>query len=77
MLTPAKPMRSGVAEIGEHAIAHVFRNKPVEPGVDLGDGAMIGGNDFAQILKIELRCECRRADQIAEHHCQLPAFGLS
>jgi len=68
-------MGSRVAEINQHAIAHVFGDEAVEPGDGLGDGAVISGNDLAQILGIEARGERRRADEIAEHDCQLPALG--
>ena len=36
---------------------------------------MIRGDDLAQILGIEARRKLGRADQIAEHHRQLPALG--
>ena len=38
---------------------------------------MICGDDLAQILGIEPRRERGRADQVAEHHRQLPAFGIA
>ena len=69
-------MRLRIAEIDQHPVAHVFGDKAVEPGDHLGDGAVIGGDDLAQILGIEPRGERGRADQIAEHHRQLPAFGI-
>ena len=58
------------------AVAHIFGDKAVEPGDHLGDGAVIGADDLAQILRIEPRRQRRRADEVAEHHRQLPAFGL-
>ena len=48
-------MRLRVAEIDQHAVAHVLGDKAVEPGDDLGDGAVIGADDLAQILGIEPR----------------------
>jgi hypothetical protein len=50
-------MRPRVAEINENTVAHVFRNKAIEPGDDLGDGTVIRGDDLAQILGIEPRRE--------------------
>jgi hypothetical protein len=35
-----------------------------------------GADDLAQILGVEPRRQRRRADQIAEHHRQLPPFGI-
>src|SRR5262249_35752552 len=46
-------MRPRVAEISQDSVAHVFRDKAVEPANDLSDGAMIGGDDLAQILRVE------------------------
>jgi len=65
-----------VAEINQYAVAHVPRDEAIEPDDDFGDGAVIGGDNLAEILGIETRRERRRADQVAEHHCQLPAFGV-
>jgi hypothetical protein len=68
-------MCSRVAKIDQRAVAHVIRDKAIEPGDDYGDGAMIRGDDLAQILGIEPRRERGRADQIAEHNRELPPFG--
>jgi hypothetical protein len=43
----------------------------------IGDDAVIGGVDVAQILGIEARRQRRRTDQVAEHHGQLPASACS
>ncbi len=65
-----------IAEIGEHAVAHVLGDKPAGALDDRGDAAVIGAEDRAQILRVEPRRQRRRADQIAEHHGQLPPLGL-
>jgi hypothetical protein len=46
-------MGSRIAEINEHAVAHVLRDKAVEAIDDVADGAVISGVDFAQFLRIE------------------------
>ena len=69
-------MGSRVAEIDQDTVAHVLGDKAIESGDDSGDRAVIGGDDLAQILGVEPRGQRGRADQIAEHHRQLPAFGL-
>jgi hypothetical protein len=61
-LRPHRPlgivlMRSRVAEIDQHAVAHVLGDKPVQASDNLGDGAVICGDDFTQILRIERRSE--------------------
>jgi hypothetical protein len=67
---------SRVAEINQHSVAHILGDKPIEASDDVGDGAVVGGDNLAQILGIEPRRQLGRPDQIAEHHGQLPAFGL-
>jgi hypothetical protein len=69
-------MRSRVTEIDQHAVAHVFRDKAIEPGDHLGDPAVICGDDLAQILGVEPPRQRGRADQVAKHHRKLPAFGI-
>src|SRR5215472_5282641 len=65
-----------IAEIDENAVAHVLRDKSIEAADDIGDSAVIGGDDLAVILGIEARGERGRADEIVEHHRQLAAFRL-
>ena len=68
-------MRTRKPEIHQYAVAHVLGDKAVEAPDDLGDAAMVCGDDLAQILGIELRGKRGRAHEIAEHHRQLPALG--
>jgi hypothetical protein len=59
-------VRLRVAEVDEHAVAHVFGDEAGEAGNGVGDAAVVGADDLAQILGIEPRRQRRRADQIAE-----------
>ena len=68
-------MRSRVAKIGEHAVAHVPGDKAVGLLDHFGDSTVIGGHDLSEILGIEPRRESGRADKVAEHHGQLPSCG--
>lgn len=68
-------MRLGIPEINQHTVAHIPRDIPAKTLDRLGDAAVIGADDSAQILRIEPRRQRGRADHIAEHHGQLPAFG--
>src|SRR6516162_6321 len=61
-------MRTRKPEIHQYAVAHVLGDKAVEAPDDLGDGAMVCGDDLAQILGIELRGKRGRAHEIAEHY---------
>jgi hypothetical protein len=64
-----------ISEIGEHAVAHVFGDKPAGTLDDRGSAAVAGTDHRPQILEVEPRRQGRRADQIAEHHRQLAPFG--
>jgi hypothetical protein len=65
-----------IAEIGEHAVAHVLRDKPAGAFDDRGNAAVIGADHRPQILRVEPRRQRRRADHIAEHQRQLAPLGL-
>src|SRR6516165_1721125 len=69
-------MGAGISEIGQHPVAHVFGDEPIEPCDDLGDGTMIGANDVAQILEVETRGQGCRPDEIAKHDGQLTPLCL-
>ena len=64
-----------VAEVDQHAVAHVLRYEPAEALHSLGDALLIGGNDLAQVLRVHARRECRRTDEVREHHRDLAALG--
>ncbi len=68
-------MRLRIAEIDEDAVAHIFRDIAAELGHGFGRAFVIGGDDLAQILRIELRRQRGRADKIAEHHRDLAPLG--
>ena len=68
-------MRLRIAEINQHAVAHIFGDIAAEAGDHLGDAFVIGGDDLAQIFRIEPGRQRGRADQIAEHHRDLAALG--
>ena len=64
-----------IAEIDQHAVAHVFRHEAAEAANRLGDAFLIGRNDLAQVLGVHAGGERRRPDQVREHHRDLPALG--
>ena len=68
-------VRLRIAEIGEHAVAHVFGDEAAVARDQRRAAFVIGGDDLAHVLGIEPRGERRRADEIAEHHGQLAALG--
>ena len=55
-------VRLGIAEINQHAVAHILGDKAAKAADRVGDAAMIGADNFAQILGIEARGQRRRAD---------------
>ena len=66
----------GIAEVDQYSIAHVLGDKPGEARDRIGDAAVIGADNLSQILGIEALRQRRRADEIAEHHGQLPTLGV-
>ena len=64
-----------IAEISQHPVAHVLGDKAAAAPDHLGNAAMIGADHRAQILRVEPCRQCRRADQVAEHHRQLAPLG--
>ena len=69
-------VRPRPAKEGEHAVAHELGDVPAEAGDLGGDRVLVGREDLAHLLGVEPRRERRRADQVGEHHGQLPALGL-
>ena len=64
-----------IAEIDQHAVAHVFGHEAAEAAHGLGDAFLIGRNDLAQVLGVHAGGQRRRADQVGEHHRDLAALG--
>ena len=69
-------MRLGIAEIGQHAVAHEFGDVTVEPGDRPGAGVLVALDQTAQVFGVKRTGKCRRADQIAEQNGDLAALGL-
>jgi hypothetical protein len=68
-------MRLRIAEIGQHAIAHVLRDEAPGLGDHPGAAAMIGADDLPHVFGIEPRRERGRAHEVAEHDGELAPFG--
>ena len=66
----------GIAEINEHAVAHVLGYEALEPRDRFGDALVIGADHGTQIFGIELGRERGRANEVGEHHSQLTALGV-
>ena len=64
-----------IAEINQHPVPHVLRYEPAEALHGLGDALLVGRNDLAEVFRVHAGRECRRADQVAEHHRYLAALG--
>jgi hypothetical protein len=52
-------MSLGVAEVGEHTIAHVLGNKPLEAADGLSAGSVIGAEHIAIILGVQMAGQLR------------------
>src|SRR5277367_4125112 len=64
-----------IAEIGEHAVAHIFGDEAALALDAICAAAMIGGDDRPHVLGIEQRRQRRRADEVAKHNRELAALG--
>ena len=66
-------MRGGIAEIGEHAVAHELGDVALVSRDRLGAGLLKLLDDVAGVLGIEAVGECCGADEVAEQDAQLLA----
>ena len=48
-----------IAEVDQHAVAHVLRYEATEALHGLGDALLIGRNDLAQVFRVHARRERR------------------
>ena len=69
-------VRDRPAKIGQDAVAQILSDMAFEPADDLRAGRLVRLHHRAQVLGIEPRRQRGRADQVAEQHGQLTAFGL-
>lgn len=69
-------MRLRVAEICERAVAHDVGDESAKVVDRLVHAAVKGPDHLANILGIVLCRQRGRADQIVEHHRELPPLGL-
>ena len=69
-------MRHRIAKIAQHAIAEVLRHIAVKALQHLGTDLVVGAHHLAVIFRVQTSGERRRADQVAEQHGEVAAFGL-
>ena len=67
-------MRPGPAEIGEHSVAHEFRDVAFERRDFAGHCVLVGAKQLPHLFGIEAAGERGRSHEIDEHHGELPAF---
>jgi hypothetical protein len=65
-----------IAEIGEHAVAHVFCDEPACALDHAGTAAAVSADHAAQILRVEPHQKRGRADQVAEQYGHLSPLGF-
>src|SRR5215471_9059126 len=68
-------MRLRIAKVDQEAIPEILRDMPVKALNDRSAGVLVGPYHLTVILRVELPGECGRIHQIAEQHCELPAFS--
>jgi hypothetical protein len=64
-----------MAEQDQHAIADVAADGAPVLANDGSHAIAVLGDDLPQIFRVELGRKRRRADEVAEHHCELTALG--
>ena len=64
-----------VAEVNQHAVAHVLRHEASEATHGLSDALLVRRNDLAEVFGVHPSGERRRSDQVREHHRDLAALG--
>ena len=67
-------MRPRPAEIGEHSVAHEFRDVAFEARDFAGHRVLVGAKQLPHLFRIEPARERGRSHEIDEHHGELPAF---
>ena len=66
----------GIAEIGQHPVAHVLGDETAGLGDEIGAATVIRTDDLAHVLGVEASRERGRADEVAEHDRELAALGV-
>ena len=68
-------MRMRITEIDERAIPYVACDKAAKLLDLLRDAAVKSADYVTQILRVELRGDCRRLCKVIEHDCQHAQFS--
>ncbi len=68
-------VRPRPAEIGQHPIAHQLSDVALEALDPRRDRIVVGGNDFAHVLRIEAGRKRCRTGEVDEHHRQMTPLG--
>ena len=63
------------AKIGEHTVAQILADHAAIIFNDAGYGVLIAFEEISHILGVEAHGQCRRSNQIDEHHRQLPMLA--
>src|SRR5712691_1888946 len=68
-------VRLGPAKERHHAVTEVLRDMPTEASNRLSGRTMIAGHYFAPILRVQLRGNPGRTNQIAKQNRQMPPLA--
>jgi len=69
-------VRLGVAEESDQTVAEILSDVSLETGDGVRSDAAIPGGEIAPLFGIDLGCDLRRSDQIAEENRQLATLAL-
>ena len=67
-------VRARIAEVDEDAVAEILRDVAVEALDRLDARRLVGADDFAEVLEVELPGERRRLDEVAEEDRELASL---
>jgi hypothetical protein len=68
-------LRLRIAEEGHQPVAELLEDMPAKPGHRVRSFVQIGVDQVAPVLRVELRGEACRSDEVAKHHCDRAALG--
>ena len=69
-------LRVRIAEKGHQPVAELFQDVAAERSHGGRGGVEVAPHQIAPVLRIELRREAGRADEVAEHHRDRTALGV-
>ena len=68
-------MRLRVAEVGQNSVAHILGHESIETPDHRRNVFVVPAEHLAQVFRVKPRRNRGRADEVADHDSETPAFG--